>query len=96
MPLSVSQYVNKQFFSKTVLGIFLKFYGKLEGLKSQKLINPNFSVKFSFWETSVESPPKYNPLFYLFCNLKNVDGSVSYDFAKTPHVWEKSGSLVTA
>ena len=51
LPQSVYQYVSMplghsvsyQFFPKMAHSIFLKFYMKLEGLKVQKLTEPNFS-----------------------------------------------------
>ena len=56
--MSVGQLVSYQFFSKMTHRIFLKFYMKLEGVKCQKLTNPNFSEKFSFWGKNQKAPPK--------------------------------------
>ena len=56
--MSVGLKVSYQFFSVRAHRIFLKFYMKLEGLKDQKLTEPNFSEKFLFWGKSLKIPPK--------------------------------------
>ena len=50
--ISVVQYVSrsvKSFYQIWLIGFFWNFYMTLEDLKAQKLTDPNFSEKFSFW-----------------------------------------------
>lgn len=61
LPLSVGQRVCKSvghlsFFSEMAHKIFVKFY--FEGLKGQKLTEPNFSEKVWFWRESPKVPPE--------------------------------------
>ena len=45
----VDQCASKQILSEATIRVLLKFYMKLMGLKVQKLTQPNFSEKFSFF-----------------------------------------------
>ena len=56
--MSIFQKVSYQFFSKTVHRICLNIYMKLEGRKSKKLTQLNFSEKFLFCGNSPKIPPK--------------------------------------
>ena len=91
--MSVFQKVSYQFFSKTVHRICLNIYMKLEGRKSKKLTQLNFSEKFLFWGNSPKIPPKQGFFAFAkkkkksinmsFFTLKMVHNSVLYDSAKT-------------
>ena len=70
--LSVGQYTSRSvnsFSQNRLIGFFLKFYMKLEGIEGQKLTKPNFSEKFSFlWK-----PPKISSKteFFSYCQKFN-------------------------
>ena len=101
--MSVGLKVSYQFFSVSAHRIFLKFYMKLEGLKGQKLMEPNFSEKFSFWGKSPKIPikwvfsfcQKFNPLMCLFL-LQKWCTTVFCMMLQKLRVLEKSGSSVMA
>ena len=51
-------------FSKMAHRILRKLYMKLEGLNGQKLMEPNFSEKFSFWGKRPKFPQNYSFLAF--------------------------------
>ena len=69
LSLSVGQYFSwsvgpLSVFSKMAYRILRKLYMKLEGLNGQKLMEPNFSEKFSFWGKRPKFPQNYSFLAF--------------------------------